>query len=80
MHSKMKSRKSWREKLENEVHSKVLDIPPSMAKRFGNGTMLIPKPLDVDALIRKTRRDNSSRSPKSALGSRATITSTPPAR
>jgi len=27
-----------------------------MAKRLGNGTMLIPKPLDVDALIRKTKK------------------------
>jgi len=27
-----------------------------MAKRFGSGKMLIPKPLDVDALIRKVRK------------------------
>jgi hypothetical protein len=27
-----------------------------MAKRLGPGTMLIPRPLDVDALIRKTRK------------------------
>ncbi len=27
-----------------------------MQKRFGTGTMLIPKPLDVDALIRKVRK------------------------
>lgn len=27
-------------------------IPPKMVKRFGEGTMLIPRPLDVDALIR----------------------------
>ena len=27
-----------------------------MSKRLGTGMMLIPKPLDVDALIRKTRK------------------------
>ena len=50
------SRTSWREKLERTDHSKTVEIPASMAKRLGTGTMLIPKPLDVDALIRKTRK------------------------
>ena len=50
------SRKSWREKLETQDHSKIIEIPPRMTKRFGEGTMLIPKPLDVDALIRKTKK------------------------
>ena len=54
MASKFTSRTSWREKLEREDHSKIVQIPPRMVKRFGGGTMLIPKPLDVDALIRKT--------------------------
>ena len=54
MTSKFTSRTSWREKLEREDHSKIVQIPPRMVKRFGGGTMLIPKPLDVDALIRKT--------------------------
>ena len=27
-----------------------------MSKRLGTGTMLIPRPMDVDALIRKTRK------------------------
>ena len=53
MAGKFTSRTSWREKLEREDHSKVIQIPPKMTKRFGEGTMLIPKPLDVDALIRK---------------------------
>ncbi|HEY3138583.1 MAG TPA: hypothetical protein VGL29_21340 [Blastocatellia bacterium] len=56
MPQKLRSRKSWREKLEKQDHSKIVDIPPQMAKRLGNGTMLIPKPLDVDALIRKTKK------------------------
>ena len=51
-----KSRTRWREKLENNDHSKIVEVPPSMSKRLGTGTMLIPKPLDVDALIRKTKK------------------------
>ena len=50
------SRIPWREKLERTDHSKIVEIPSSMSKRLGTGTMLIPKPLDVDALIRKTRK------------------------
>lgn len=56
MAQRLSSRKSWQEKLHNQDHSKIVEIPPSMAKRLGTGTMLIPKPLDVDALIRKTRK------------------------
>lgn len=56
MPQKFTSRTSWREKLERQDHSKIVEIPPRMAKRLGTGTMLIPKPLDVDALIRKTRK------------------------
>lgn len=51
---KMKSRKSWREKMDHPA--KVVAIPPQMQKRFGRGKMLIPCPLDIDALIRKTPR------------------------
>lgn len=52
MTSRFTSRTAWREKLERDV-SKVVQIPPRMAKKFGSGTILIPRPLDVDALIRK---------------------------
>ena len=53
MDSKFRSRVSWREKLERMKEPKIVDIPPKMQKRFGKGKMLIPKPLDIDALIRK---------------------------
>lgn len=55
MTNRYKSRTSWREKLEKDHpnHGKVVDVPPKMQKRFGRGTMLIPRPLDVDALISK---------------------------
>ena len=50
-----KTRKTWRQKLEEEhpEHGKVVDIPPKMQNRFGTGKMLIPKPLDINALINK---------------------------
>lgn len=56
MTPKFTSRISWREKLERTDHSKIVEVPASMAKRLGPGTMLIPRPMDVDALIRKTKR------------------------
>src|SRR5271169_4976267 len=52
----MKTRVSWREKMERVPEPKVVTIPPRMQKRFGRGKMLIPRPLDVDALIRKVPR------------------------
>jgi hypothetical protein len=50
-----KMRKTWRQKLEEQhpAHGKVVDVPPKMRNRFLVGKMLIPKPLDIDALIRK---------------------------
>jgi hypothetical protein len=56
MAQRFSSRKSWKEKLHNQDHSKIIEIPARMAKRLGTGTMLIPKPLDVDALIRKAKK------------------------
>src|ERR1051326_830520 len=48
----MKTRKSWREKMDNPNLPKLEEIPPNMQKRWGTGTMLIPSPREVDALIR----------------------------
>jgi len=45
-----KTRKTWREKLEKEQEPHVVDDPR------GRGRMLIPRPLDVDALMRKIGR------------------------
>jgi len=45
-----KRHKSSREKLEREGLPKVVDDPR------GRGRMLIPKPLDVDALVRRVHR------------------------
>jgi hypothetical protein len=48
-------RKTWRQKLEEKhpEHGKVVDVPPKMQNRFLVGKMLIPKPLDIDALIQR---------------------------
>ncbi|MFQ5413021.1 MAG: hypothetical protein ACE5E6_01045 [Phycisphaerae bacterium] len=50
--------KTWREKLEapHPNHGKVVDVPPRMQKRFGTGKMLIPRPVDVDAVMRAPRK------------------------
>src|SRR5438874_11584867 len=49
------SRTSWRSKLEKQQERRLVPVPPRMQKRCGTGTMLIPRPLDVDAALRKTR-------------------------
>lgn len=56
MRKKFRSRTHWREKLEKEQEPRVVDIPSKMEKRYGKGKMLIPRPLDVDALIRKVEK------------------------
>jgi hypothetical protein len=48
----MKSKLSWREKLEKDQQPKLVKIPPKMS-RFGTGTMLIPTPKLVDELLRR---------------------------
>jgi len=49
----MRTRRSWREKLDNPNLPKVVTIPPKMRKRFGKGTMLVPSPREVEAFIRR---------------------------
>jgi alkylated DNA nucleotide flippase Atl1 len=53
----MRTRTSWREKMDNPNLPKVVDIPPNMQKRYGgSGTLLIPSPRDVDSVIRGIRK------------------------
>lgn len=42
--------------MENPNLPKVIAIPPRMRARFGAGSMLIPSPREVDALIRTVRK------------------------
>ncbi len=55
---KLAKGKTWRQKLEHEHpnHGKIVAVGPRMQKRLGTGTMLIPRPLDVDAAMRKAKR------------------------
>ena len=55
---KLRKGVTWKQKLEQSHpnHGKVVPVPPGMKKRYGSGTMLIPKPLDVDALLRMVKK------------------------
>ena len=47
-------KKSWREKLaDNKGLPKVGRVTGKMSKRWGQGTMVIPAPLEVDALMKQ---------------------------
>jgi alkylated DNA nucleotide flippase Atl1 len=47
-------RKSWQEKLDGpENLPKVVKIEGKMTKKWGSGTVVIPKPREVDALMKK---------------------------
>jgi hypothetical protein len=58
MSDRFKSRKSWREKLENPPPGlpKVVNGPATWEKRFGGRKVLVPTPLLVDGLIGKIKR------------------------
>ena len=50
----MKTRKSWREKLaDSKGLPKVAKVTGKMSRRWGEGTMVIPAPLEVDALMKQ---------------------------
>jgi hypothetical protein len=50
----MKTRKSWREKLaDSKGLPKVGEVTGKMSRRWGEGTMVIPAPLEVDALMKQ---------------------------
>lgn len=53
MPPKFSSRTPGREKLERHQEPKIVHIPPRMQSRMGKGRMVIPRPLDVDALMRR---------------------------
>jgi hypothetical protein len=50
----MKKKKSWREKLADDKGlPKVTKVTGKMSQRWGTGTMVIPAPREVDALMRQ---------------------------
>jgi hypothetical protein len=52
----MKTRKSWREKMDNPKLPQVVALPPRMNHGVAKGTMLLPSPHEVDACIRTVRK------------------------
>jgi len=57
----MKARKSWREKLaDNKGLPKVGKVTGKMTKRWGEGTMVIPAPLEVDGLMKQVPKGKIS--------------------
>ena len=58
MSNKFKSRKSWREKLENvpEGLPKVIEVPVKWEWRMGGRKVLVPTALMVDELVRSVRK------------------------
>jgi hypothetical protein len=52
-----KAKRSWREKLsDSKDFPKVAEIDGKMSKRWGEGTFVIPAPVEVDAAMKKIRR------------------------
>ncbi|PWU13258.1 MAG: hypothetical protein C5B50_19655 [Verrucomicrobia bacterium] len=50
----MKTRKTWREKLaDSKGLPKTGKVTGRMSKRWGQGTMVIPAPFEVDALMKR---------------------------
>ena len=50
----MKPRKSWHDKLaDSKGLPKIARITGKMTKRWGTGTMVIPAPLEVDAIMKR---------------------------
>ncbi|NOZ70278.1 MAG: hypothetical protein GXP46_13810, partial [Deferribacteres bacterium] len=53
----MRSKKSWKEKLlDSKDLPKVVKIPEKAKKKWGSGTIAIPAPLEVDAIMKKVPR------------------------
>jgi hypothetical protein len=53
----MAPKRTWREKLvDSKDLPKTGEIGGRMSKRWGEGTMVIPAPIEVDALMKKVRR------------------------
>jgi hypothetical protein len=51
-----KLKQTWREKLHSTAHKqglpRVVEVDEKMSQRWGTGTVVIPSPLEVDALMK----------------------------
>lgn len=53
----MPKRKTWREKLADDKDlPKVVKITGAMSRRWGTGTVVVPAPREVDAVMKRIRR------------------------
>jgi hypothetical protein len=53
----MRARKSWREKLADSKNlPQVMPITGKMSARWGKGTVGIPAPIEVDAIMKRVPR------------------------
>jgi hypothetical protein len=53
----MAKRKTWREKLADDKDlPKVVKITGAMNRRWGSGTVVVPAPREVDAVMKRVRR------------------------
>lgn len=50
-----KPKKTWREKV-NALEQKIHTLSPEWEKRYGKGESLVPRGLDIERLIRETKR------------------------
>ncbi len=48
-------KKSWRAYI-NNVEEKIHTITPEWEKKMGKGKILIPKPLDIERIIKRTKK------------------------
>lgn len=47
-------KKTWKEKLfDSKDLPKLVKIPPGMAKKFGEGLMVVPAPIEIDEQMKK---------------------------
>lgn len=51
--SKLKTKISWREKVNKITDTKIVDLPDYVPSHFGKGKMLISRPSDIEAAVRK---------------------------
>ncbi|MSR32795.1 MAG: hypothetical protein EXR99_14965 [Gemmataceae bacterium] len=53
----MKKKKNWREKLHDSKDlPKVIKVEGKMSKKWGEGTVVIPAPIEVDEVMRSVRK------------------------
>lgn len=50
--AKLKSKIPWRDKVNRITEIQIVELPENVPSHFGKGKMLIPRPLDIERLVR----------------------------